>query len=180
MRRPALLVWLVFWPLVGCASRSIAAPADRPVEVAAPAWAVVSAPAWTALQQQLAGKWKADAGEGRVIRVAYRVISGGSAMVETYTAGGHETITVYHPDGAQLMLVHYCAQGNQVRLKAVEAGPGRLEFRFLDATNVAPDQGVMRELGVTIAQDSFEQRSVYRSPDGQDGADTLHFVRDLE
>lgn len=155
----------------GCASRG--APA------AASAWAPVSPSAWADLQQKLVGRWKATLPGGGTITATYRVISRGSAMVETFvTASGTETITVYHPDGAQLMLTHYCAQGNQSRLKAVEVSPGRAVFRFLDATNVAPAQGVMHALEVTMRGDSFDQRSVYRQPDGGDAADTLHFVRE--
>jgi hypothetical protein len=173
MRRIALLAGL----LLGCAAR----PAPTPTPPSASAWAVVSAPAWTDLQSRIAGKWKADLGDGKFIRVNYRVISGGSAIVESFVGpSGGETLSVYHPDGAHLMLTHYCAQGNQARLKAVEVAPGRLLFRFLDATNVAPKQGVMRELSVTFDAAGFEQRSVYRDSDGKDGADVLKFVRDAE
>lgn len=182
MRRIALLAGM----LVGCAARPAPTPAPPPASASASpastsAWAVVPASAWTDLQGRIVGKWKADRGDGNFIRVAYRVISGGSAIVESFVGpGGGETLSVYHPDGAHLVLTHYCAQGNQARLKAVEVAPGRLLFQFLDATNVAPGQGVMRELAVTFTADGFDQRSVYRDSDGKDGADVLHFVRDAE
>lgn len=50
---------------------------------------------------------------------SYRSVSNGSALVETFTSSsGKETLSVYHHDGPALMLTHYCAQGNQVRLRA--------------------------------------------------------------
>ncbi len=164
--------------LVGCATRGGPAPAsvEAPGEVA---WASVSATSWEDLQRRLVGRWKATREDGSTITVTYRVVSRGSAMIETFvTASGTETVSMYHPDGDHLMLTHYCAQGNQARLKAVEVAPSRAVFRFLDATNVGPEQGVMRELEVRVGADGFEQRSVYRSPDGADGADVLHFVRE--
>lgn len=171
MRRTALLVCT----LVGCAAR----PAPAPTPAASSTWAAVSAPAWAEFTRRISGSFKADLGDGKFIRIVNRPVSGGSAVVETFTSsGGGETLTVYHPDGAHLMLTHYCGQGNQARLKAVEVAPEKWLFQFLDATNVAADQGVMRERLVTFTGDGFELREVYREPDGKDGADTLHFVRE--
>lgn len=167
---PRSLVLLLV--LAGCVSR---VPPAAPGEAA---WASVSAAAWEDLQRQLVGRWQATRDDGSTITVTYRVVSHGSAMIETFvTASGTETVTMYHPDGDHLVLTHYCAQGNQARLKAVEVAPSRALFRFLDATNVGPEQGVMRELEVRVGADAFDQRSVYRAPDGTDGADVLYFVR---
>lgn len=142
-------------------------------------WAEDTGAAWSALQQGLAGSWRATTPENRTITTSYRVVSKGSALVETWTsASGKETISVYHRDGNALMLTHYCAQGNQARLKATEATREKITFSFLDATNVAADQGVMNKLVIVLRPDGFDQETVYR--DAASGAldtTTLHFTR---
>ena len=126
----------------------------------------------------LAGNWRATTAEGRNIDTSYRVVSRGSALVETFTtASGTETLTVYHRDGRALMLTHYCAQGNQPRIEATEAAPDKIVFELLDATNVAADQGVMQRLVFTFRPDGFDQQSVYRESTGQLEATTLRFFR---
>jgi hypothetical protein len=142
-------------------------------------WASDTTVAWTELQRALAGRWKATTAENRVIIVSYRVVSNGSALVETFTSAttGKETLSVVHRDGAALMLTHYCAQGNQARLKAIEATRERVVFSFLDATNTAAEQDVMQRLSFVIRADGFDQESVYRLPNGEQESTTLHFFR---
>jgi hypothetical protein len=132
------------------------------------------------MQRQLVGgRWRATTPENRTIETSYRLVSKGSALVETFTSSsGKETITVYHRDGRALMLTHYCAQGNQARLKATEATRDRVVFTFLDATNATPDQGVMRRLAFVFRPDGFDQESVYRGSEGAEESTTLHFVRE--
>jgi hypothetical protein len=50
--------------------------------------------------------------------------------------------SVYHLDGADLRMTHYCAAQNQPRLRAqrIDVAKGVLDFSFVDATNLAsPD-----------------------------------------
>lgn len=137
--------------------------------------------AWSAMQERLVGKWKATTPENRTITTEYRLVSRGTALVETFTsASGKETISVYHHDGGTLMLTHYCAQGNQARLKATDATTDKVVFSFLDVTNVASDQGVMHKLTFSFRPDGFDQESVYQEPNNKLDSTTLHFVRDGE
>ena len=51
-------------------------------------------------------------------RSSYRVASGGSVVQETLFPGSpHEMISMYHLAGGQLVMTHYCAMGNQPRMK---------------------------------------------------------------
>ena len=52
----------------------------------------------------------------------------------------HEMINMYHLDGDDLMLTHYCAGGNQprMRLDPASLAKGHLTFDFMDATNLDP------------------------------------------
>lgn len=46
-------------------------------------------------------------------------------------------VTVIHQDGKNLALTHYCALGNQPRMKAEDNGDGdRFEFEFTGASNL--------------------------------------------
>jgi hypothetical protein len=75
----------------------------------------------------------------RDFRISFRMISRGSALVETFgNPAKNVTETVYHRDGEKVMATHYCAQGNQPRLVLEGAPQGDgLTFRFLDITNLA-------------------------------------------
>jgi hypothetical protein len=89
----------------------------------------------------LAGKWVGKMGSGSESHdavVTYKVTSNGSAVVETIDPGGaHEMVTVIHPDGDELVLTHYCAIGNQPRMRTSGKSDGKnVKFAFVDATNL--------------------------------------------
>jgi hypothetical protein len=89
----------------------------------------------------LEGKWVGKMGTGSESYdavVTYKVTSNGSAVVETIDPGGkHEMVTVIHPDGDELVLTHYCAIGNQPRMRTSGKSDGKnVKFAFVDATNL--------------------------------------------
>lgn len=96
----------------------------------------------------LEGTWTM-AGERGPMTVTYKTTAAGSVVHETLFPGTpHEMVTVYHRDGADLVLTHYCAAGNEPHLK-LEAGsdPDHLSFRFESAANLAkPTDGHMHDL----------------------------------
>ena len=75
------------------------------------------------LFRALAGDWiAADDGEmykkGDLV-ARYAVTAAGSAVVETVFPGSpHEMVTVYYSDGPDLVLTHYCMEGNLPRMRA--------------------------------------------------------------
>jgi hypothetical protein len=83
----------------------------------------------------LAGEWKADGagehgdGAGKVI---FRVTSNGSTLMQTQFPGSdHEMVSMYHVDGSDLLLTHYCALGNQPRLKLDKKASSANELKFV-------------------------------------------------
>jgi hypothetical protein len=46
-------------------------------------------------------------------------------------------VTLYHPDGASLLMTHYCSMGNQPRMRSKGLEKGKLDFAYVDATNLA-------------------------------------------
>lgn len=86
----------------------------------------------------LAGHWEATTSKGKA-SATYQLVSGGTALLEnTSMPGETEMISVYYLDGDRLLLTHYCEAGNQPRLQAdgIDAA-NAIDFRFLDATNLA-------------------------------------------
>ena len=75
----------------------------------------------------------------------YYLTGGGSAVVENLISGGSPIMTsVYHRDGNDLRMTHYCAARNQPRLKATAFSPdgSHITFSFVDVTNLAsPEAG---------------------------------------
>jgi hypothetical protein len=71
--------------------------------------------------------------------VVYRLTGAGSALVETQFPGSdHEMVSVYHLDGDELRMTHYCAAGNQPRVKLDRASstPTHLIFVFDGGSNL--------------------------------------------
>src|SRR5262249_12779005 len=94
----------------------------------------------------------------------YRLISNDTVLVEAYNVGSpRETMTVFHADGASLIATHYCAQGNQPRLKLVPSPKG-LVFVFLDATNLPdPEASHLVRLDLSLEPDgSLTRVDTYR------------------
>jgi hypothetical protein len=78
------------------------------------------------------------ASEGKVV---YRLSGGGSALFETLLPGSdHEMVSVYHLDGNDLRMTHYCAAGNQPRMKLdlTASQPDHFIFVFDGGTNFDP------------------------------------------
>jgi len=100
----------------------------------------------------LSGDWMMAGGDG-AIAVTYHVTAAGSAVVETLFPGSpHEMVTVYTIDKGDLVLTHYCAAGNQPRMKAVEGGGANaIEFKYDGGGNIKSDKdGHMHEATFTF------------------------------
>jgi hypothetical protein len=131
LRRASILA--VALTLLAAASARSATPASS------------AKPASAALERlkALAGDWVA-AEDGEMAQkgdlvARYAVTAAGSAVVETVFPGSaHEMVTVYHADGPDLVLTHYCMEGNQPRMRAKEPSGPRLDFAYDGGTNIDP------------------------------------------
>jgi hypothetical protein len=69
--------------------------------------------------KSLAGNWEGKETEGNPVHVRYKVVSGGTAVMESILEKSEaQMITVHYLDGDQLMLTHYCVANNQPRMRA--------------------------------------------------------------
>jgi hypothetical protein len=133
--------------------------------------------AWRALQG-LVGEWEGTV-SGQPARVSYRSISNGTALLETLDSpDSGQMVTVYHPDGARLLMTHYCSAGNQSRMRAAELRGHRLVFEYLDASNLkSPDEPRMTRLEMSFPGPDRLVHEWTSTGGGQDHVGRLEFRR---
>lgn len=105
---------------------------------------------------RLAGDWAMSGPDGKpMLAMRSHVMAGGSAVAETMFPGGpHEMINMYHLDGDELVMTHYCAAGNQPRMQCSHTDGKSVELTLRDITNrVNPDETYMGYLKVTFVDD---------------------------
>jgi hypothetical protein len=109
--------------------------------------------------KKLAGTWVAADKDGKptdqVVSVV-KVTAAGTCVHETLFPGSpHEMVSVYHRDGADLVMTHFCALGNQPRMKADPKAPAnQLRFLFAGGSNLDPAKDKhMHEGTLTIIDD---------------------------
>jgi len=98
-----------------------------------------AAPAFEKLKS-LIGEWHGTDSKGATLKVTYLLISNGTSIIETLLPEKEPSmVTIYHLDGDNLMMTHYCSINNQPRMRAAAAMGDikKLEFTFFDATNIS-------------------------------------------
>jgi hypothetical protein len=172
-------------PATPAAPATPVAPAAQAAPTAPPAPSAPAAKPPASFEQikSLLGEWEGKMNDGKVARVTYKLVSSGTALMETMNpSDAEDMVTVYYPDGDRLMLTHYCASNNQPRMRtdAGSADPKQLVFNYVDATNLAGSrEGVMTGLTVTfIDSDHFSQTWTWRDKvGGTPTSDTLEYSR---
>lgn len=162
----AALVFLV--ASSGCASPPVAS-APRP-------WARDPG-GLASLRSVVEGSWEGATDEGRKAQVDYHAISSGSAVAETFGARPRSTMTLFHADHGELVATHYCAQGNQPRLRAVAIAPRRFRFVVESVTDLDPGEAHLVELELAAEGETLERVEVYRDPTGHLERTHFRFVR---
>jgi hypothetical protein len=113
--------------------------------------------AFTAIKN-MPGTWEGKTQDGEMVKVDFKVTSGGSAvMSEIYGHGPGDMVSMFHLDGPnRLLLTHYCGAGNQPRMQASVSPDGKtISFNFVDATNLAsPDAGHMQRMVLILLDDN--------------------------
>jgi hypothetical protein len=139
---------LVFVALAACALFSAPAAAE---EYGTP----VRPNAGFDLMKALVGEWEAPGKDGKLSTISYSLVSSGTALMEKL--GGHgmdaAMVTIYHADGDNLMMTHYCGANNQPRMRCAKpaAGSKSLTFEYVDSTNLpTPATGHMHRLVITF------------------------------
>ena len=107
------------------------------------------------------------------VRVEYRTISRGSALVEDYFFGDETEAgmtTVYHIDNLELRLTHYCGARNHPRMLAtkIDHESRTANFDFTDITNLAtPHSYHSRDLDLKILSEDHIQIQYHGLQEGE-------------
>lgn len=132
----------------------------------------------------LAGAWEGKAGHGDALgpaSVRWETISAGTAVMETLFPGTeHEMRSVYFMDGGDLVLTHYCAMGNQPRMRLSPASTEReLAFEFAGGTNLDPAKDVHIHSGkiTIVGPDALEAEWTVWGGGKQTGANRFVLAR---
>ena len=143
------------------------------------------------IKQHLSGEWVGEVtngtveepGEWRPVQVEYLLTGNGSAIVENYFFGDAETpgmTTVYHPDGNDLQLTHYCGAQNHPRMKwtAYDKDTRTYGFRFLDITNLQSEADYhSRSLDLTLIGDDNIRIAYAGEVSGRTAVQTYNLAR---
>lgn len=139
--------------LIGCASNNATSAAAQPAVESKDEHAPAGPSALDPIKA-LAGTWECDFdADGKVDCVAeYKVSANGYTVTENLFVGTpHEMVTAFHMDGTSVMATHYCAAGNQPRMRDRNPGKNSFMFEFVDATNLkSPNDSHMHSLKMEI------------------------------
>ena len=129
----------VLWIVLGCAAATVSALATEQTESSKALGQIKALIGnWSGTFQWTGGR--TDSGS---MTASYYVTGNGSAVVENLLSDRTPVMTsVYHLDGGDLRMTHFCGAQNQPRLKArrVDLDHGAIDFEFVDATNLrSPD-----------------------------------------
>jgi hypothetical protein len=135
--------------------------------------------------KSLEGTWTSEAqkpGHGAHDKphpVTYRVTANGSVLMETVFPGSnHEMVTMYHLDGDDLLLTHYCALKNQPRLKLDKAAstPEKLVFAFDGGTGFDPAKDMHMHSAWFDVHDAKRIESEWTAYKGKEKLESAKFV----
>lgn len=97
------------------------------------------------LLKSMAGTWHGPAnivgGEGLWATHQVELVVNGDVVMETMQpSSGHQMINMYHLDGEELVLAHYCSGGHhpKMRLDRATSTDTRLVFDFVSGSNFDP------------------------------------------
>ena len=100
----------------------------------------------------LEGRWEGVAPDGSEGVTIFEVSSGGSVVRERMQVGTpHEMTNMYSLDGNDLVMTHYCAMGNQPKMRASNFEGGRVAFSFDSVSDLGADDEIyMGEMTLVI------------------------------
>ncbi len=112
--------------------------------------------------KSLAGTWEGDnvmSPDGKM-KVIYEVTSNGSAVLERLGPGTpSEMVSVYHDENGKLVMTHYCAIGNQPKLKLAASSADKITMVFAKGNLINPKkENHMHSLEITfLGADQMKQ-----------------------
>ncbi len=140
----------------------------------------------------LAGTWEGSAsGEGEeaeaeadaavLVVHKFEVTANGHVLMERMGPDtDYEMVNMYHLDGSDLVLTHYCSGGNQPRMKfnAATSAPNRLVFDFHGGTNLETTPSHIHSAEIRLdGKDRLDSAWKAHEGDMEAGTMTFHLKR---
>jgi hypothetical protein len=126
--------------------------------------------------KKLEGAWTMKDEKGtEIVASVFTVSSGGTVVREVMFPGSeHEMTNVYHMDGADIIVTHYCAAGNQPRMRCTSPGLDRLTFEYDSVSNYVPGgfhgkSGFMGKVALVFIDNDHVNQVWTHYVDGQAG-----------
>ena len=131
--------------------------------------------------KKLAGDWEGHlmTPDGPPVSVSYAVTSAGSVVMERLAVGtDHEMVSMYHLDGKDLVMTHYCAAGNQPHLRwnPATSSAAELAFDFVGGSNMDPAVDGHMHSGRILLKDANHVESVWIGYDHGKPAGEKRFI----
>jgi hypothetical protein len=126
-------------------------------------------------------EWTDGRSGGGAMRVRYTVTGAGSALIEDLIneEGVATMTTVYHVDGADLRMTHYCAARNQPRLKSslFSDAPPAAEFQLVDVTGLTKYGSVQAFRIEIVDADHLNLRFTFAGNPKTSGVENIRLAR---
>lgn len=123
--------------------------------------------------KRLVGEWVQVGEDGKptdVVMARSRLTAGGSAILEELFPGSdHEMVTLYHLDGDEVVLTHYCVMGNAPRMK-LQKGSTADKWTFVcdgKGSNMKESDPHMHQGTITFLSDDRFQSEWTMQKDGK-------------
>ena len=120
----------------------------------------------------LVGSWKGYKNDekDKPVALKYELSSAGNSVVERMFYGTpQEMVSVYHKDGDNLLMTHYCSLGNQPRMQSGKTNNSdKIKFNFKDITNVKSEKDAhMHNLTLSVIDKNTLQQEWTMYADGK-------------
>jgi hypothetical protein len=127
--------------------------------------------------KMLVGSWEANGPYGKAV-VEYKLVSSGNALMETMKSDHGDMVTLYHRDGDGMLATHYCAMGNQPRMRLRKSSGDALEFGFLDVSNrKSPDDPYVSKLVIRFKDADHVVEEYTWTEGGKEGRSEFNLTR---
>jgi hypothetical protein len=131
----------------------------------------------------LSGKWSVKGSDANMKgEILFAVSSNNSIVRETMFPGTpHEMTNVYHLDGPSVVMTHYCAMGNQPRMRATTGDKSQIAFHCDSVTNMtSAGEMYMGEMTLTFKDKDHVSETWRHTKDGKkaDAADVFELTRE--
>ncbi len=88
--------------------------------------------------KKLVGHWESAPTKEGTVAIDYKLTAGGTVLEERMMPGtDHEMVSMYYADGKTLAMTHYCALGNQPKMKLKDMSDNTMKFEMAGKEGVA-------------------------------------------